>query len=124
MDYIFERKAIKCETWNQMIELAKIAESLRYKPFMFSEQDFETGHDFFAVDQSDDTYVNIPECQLDESDEILLFADFIKSGCILSFDAALKEAHAYAMGCIGTAKSYSEHRNEYLTENFIISRRK
>lgn len=46
----FTNKAIKCDTWQQMQELARIAEGQGYMPFGFSQIYFEHEMVYFIVD--------------------------------------------------------------------------
>ena len=50
MNYDFKNKSIKCDTWEQMKHLAKLAEEQGYNPLEpFTVRFFNTGNVFFTV---------------------------------------------------------------------------
>lgn len=67
MNYDFTGKSIKCETWEQMLHLAKLAEEQKSKPnerWEFSEIEFNKGNVWFVLDHDYMTYVcqSVPTC--------------------------------------------------------------
>lgn len=60
MNYDFTGKSIKCDTWEQMLHLAKLAEEQKAKPnvrWYFNEMEFNNGNVWFVLDTEDMTYV-------------------------------------------------------------------
>lgn len=51
MTHDFTNKAIKCQTWQQMLHLAELAREQRYKGnwTSFCEDSFNRGHKYFVV---------------------------------------------------------------------------
>ena len=60
MNYDFTGKSIKCETWEQMLHLAKLAEEQGYKEIIFSEDRYKNGYKYFEVN-SKHKYINLCE---------------------------------------------------------------
>lgn len=60
MNYDFTGKSIKCDTWEQMLHLAKLAEEQGYKEIIFSEDRYKNGYKYFEVN-SKHKYINLCE---------------------------------------------------------------
>jgi hypothetical protein len=60
----FTGKSIKCDTWEQMLHLAKLAEEQGYKEIIFSEDRYKNGYKFFEVN-SKHKYINLCEPEED-----------------------------------------------------------
>jgi len=60
MKHDFTGKSIKCETWEQMLHLAKLAEEQGYERWLTSEDRFNNGEVYFTVDHHQ--YMCISEC--------------------------------------------------------------
>lgn len=74
MTHDFTGKSIKCDTWEQMLHLAELADGKGYKKFFLSESDFEDGECYFITDNYDMTYFTSDN----SGDEIVIhYSDFI-----------------------------------------------
>ena len=49
MTHDFTGKSIKCDTWEQMLHLAKLADGKNYSPFGFRQADFNRGCVYFCI---------------------------------------------------------------------------
>lgn len=75
---IFAGKAIRCTDWNQMLQLAEMAEKEGIKmSFAFNESDFEDTAEFFVLDAYGEQYYNTD--RVSESETELSFDQFIQS---------------------------------------------
>jgi len=61
MTHDFTGKAIFCQTWQQMLHLAKLARKQGYRTdkVLFNEQDFRNGHAYFFVE--DRKFMNVSD---------------------------------------------------------------
>lgn len=59
--YDFTNKAILCETWEQMEDLARIAESQGLIDVLFNKWHFENGGVYFVRLFGEDSYTNVSE---------------------------------------------------------------
>lgn len=75
MNYDFTGKSIKCETWEQMLHLAKLAEEQNRFSSLFSDLYFDDGAIYFVVMKSD-KYTN--EFSVNEYNLEVNYTDFVK----------------------------------------------
>jgi hypothetical protein len=75
MTHDFTGKSIKCDTWEQMQHLAKLAEEQGCKPDRFKLSDFLNGAIFFEVWEDND-YSNFYEPSI-EGNKSITYSDFI-----------------------------------------------
>jgi hypothetical protein len=73
MTHDFTGKSIKCETWEQMLHLAKLAEEQGYMELLFSENRYKKGYKYFEVNCLNQ-YVNLSE---PEEDTVINYAMFM-----------------------------------------------
>lgn len=70
----FTGKSIKCETWEQMLHLAKLAEEQGYRDLFFKQSDFEDGECYFIANM-DNKYYFSSDLTFDEI--VIFYHDFI-----------------------------------------------
>lgn len=73
MNYDFTGKSIKCETWEQMLHLAKLAEEQGYKEIIFSQDRYRNGYKYFEVN-SKHKYINLSE---PEEENVINYGTFM-----------------------------------------------
>lgn len=80
MQSIFKDKAIKCDTWEQMLQLAEMAEKERLKPCGFNEYGFNYCNSVYFSLWHDGSreFSNFQIGSLD-LETIIPFTEFIKS---------------------------------------------
>lgn len=72
-NYDFTGKSIKCDTWEQMLHLAKLTEEQGYTEMELTENDFNNGRVHFEVN-SFFQYINLIQPQ---EDNVINYAMFI-----------------------------------------------
>lgn len=73
MNYDFTGKSIKCDTWEQMLHLAKLAEEQGYREMYLAENGFNNGRIHFEVN-SFFQYINLIQ---PEEDNVINYSMFI-----------------------------------------------
>jgi hypothetical protein len=76
MKHDFTGKSIKCETWEQMLHLAKLAEEQGYRDLFFKQSDFEDGECYFVANMHDKYYFS-SDLTFDEI--VISYSDFINT---------------------------------------------
>jgi hypothetical protein len=74
MKHNFTGKSIKCDTWEQMEHLAKLAEEQGYRDLFFKQSDFEDGECYFVANMHDKYYFS-SDLTFDEI--VITYHDFI-----------------------------------------------
>jgi hypothetical protein len=72
----FTGKSIKCDTWEQMLHLAKLAEEQGYRDLFFKQSDFEDGECYFVANMHDRYYFS-SDLTFDEI--VISYSDFINT---------------------------------------------
>lgn len=79
----FEGKAIKCDTLEQMMHLAEIAQSNGIQPFAFNTvHGFDSGHNYFMMCSSvliKNSFSNYKKSDIESHETEIAYSDFIAS---------------------------------------------